>query len=381
MTDNSLSVLSDHLRRLTSIPALTGFEDPLVALMRDELAQRSNIVSVDRLGNVLAYFGSGDFTVLIGAHVDEIGLIVRRIAPNGYLGVERVGGVPERVLAGQRVDVLSQSGELIPGVIGTKSHHLTEQEERYRVVPVGQIYIDIGAESREDARSKGIDVGSPVTYARTFFQSNTRVYTPAIDDRVGCLVLLELADRLQEQQLPVSVVLVASVLEEYNARGIIPAGRVIMPDCMVALDVAVACDTPDLVGKTDVQLGGGPTLNTYSFHGRGTLGGVIPAPQLLARFASVAADAGIPVQRNVFFGGLTDASFLQMLGEGIPAIEIGIPTRYTHSPIESCDLRDVVATIDLVEQFIWSLSVPLDLSRGRGAIALSSGERDVSDMP
>jgi putative aminopeptidase FrvX len=301
---------------------------------------------------------------MIGAHVDELGLIVRRVDDSGYLWVERVGGVPERVLAGQRVDVRSINGELVPGVIGTKSHHVTEQDEKYRVVPVGQVYIDVGAASKEAALQRGVEVGCPVTYARTFTRSGSRVYSPALDDRVGCLILLELADLLQGRQLPVAVALVASVLEEYNARGIIPAAHAIRPDCMLALDVAVACDTPDLAGKSDVRLGGGPTLNTYSFHGRGTLGGVIPNPKLFARLASVAARHDINVQRNVFFGGLTDASFLQLLGEGIPAIEVGIPTRYTHSPVEACDLWDVDAAIQLLEHFIWSLSEPLDMSRG-----------------
>lgn len=364
MDPQRCTALSDRLRRLTAVSAMAGFEDPMIALMRLEFAERSPRVTVDRLGNVIARFGEGDFTLMIGAHVDELGLIVRRVDPDGYLRVERVGGVPERVLAGRPVDVRGLDGQLVPGVIGTTSHHLTDQDEKYRVTPVGRVYLDVGASSRAEVLARSIDVGCAVTYARSFFQSGTRVYTPAIDDRVGCLILLELADRLSERSLPVSVVLVASVQEEFNVRGIIPAARAVAPDCVVALDVAVACDTPDLAGRTDVHLGGGPSLHTYSFHGRGTLGGVIPNPKLLARLSAEASTAGITVQRNVFFGGLSDASFLQLLGDGVPAIEVGIPARYTHSPVEACDLRDVDATVSLLDGFIQGLATPLDLARG-----------------
>jgi putative aminopeptidase len=191
----------------------------------------------------------------------------------------------------------------------------------------------------------------------------SRVFTPALDNRAGCAILLELAARLRDRPVACAPWFVFSVQEEFSLRGVLPTARRIKPDVALAVDIAVACDTPDL-DRTEVRLGGGPALSTYSFHGRGTLAGVIPNPRLLGYMESVAEQSGLPVQRNVFFGGLTDGSYVQLENEGIPTLDVGFPTRYTHSAMECCDLADLLATVDLLEAALRAMPADLDLRRG-----------------
>jgi len=339
----------------------------MIRAVRDELAAMGYSVTVDSLGNISAPLARSDAgsgpAVLLLAHTDEIGLIVRKVEADGFLRCERLGGVPERVLPGQQMLVIARDGGTVEAVVGIKSHHLTAQDEKYRVVPIEELYLDAGFAGRDEARSAGIGPGSPVVYARRYMRRGTQVVSPALDDRAGCAILLELAARLRGSELSCRPWLVFSVQEEFSLRGVLPAARRVRPDLAITVDLAVACDTPDLA-RTDVRLGAGPAIGMYSFHGRGTLAGVIPNPKLVQLVELAAARDGIPVQANVFFGGLTDGSFLQLENDGIPTVDIGFPTRYTHSPVECCDLRDLSGTVDLLASVLRSLPAPLRLARG-----------------
>ena len=361
---NKFKRLEDQLRELTAIPSPSGFEEPMIKYIYEKAKAYGIKAKVDPLGNVITSFGASNKgpKIMIVAHMDEVGMIVRKISPNGFLKVEKIGGIPEKVLLGCKVLVRADKGSFIEGIVGSKSHHLTAVSERYKVIPIEELYIDIGCFNSQEVLSLGIKVGSPITYARDFVRNGPTVFSPAIDNRGGCLVLLCLMERLLNKEYSPEIYLVGSVQEEYNLRGVLPAARVINPDFAIAIDVVVSCDTPDL-DKTDVKLGGGPVINTYSFHGRGTLGGVVPNPKLLKLFEKASDKAGIQVQRNVFYGGLTDASFLQLENKGIPSIEVGFPARYTHTPMENCHLGDIEQLIKLLEVFILNLPKDVDLSR------------------
>lgn len=358
--------LSDLMRELTAIPALAGFEDPMIRRMREGLTAHGEPV-VDRLGNVMVKLSDGGSPaaprVLVFAHMDELGFVVRKIERGGFLRIERLGGVPEKSMSGQRILAGTDDGDWLEGIIGTTSHHVTPQDQKYHVLPVADTYVDLGFTSVDEAKGARIRVGSPVVYERTFSRRGDHILANSIDNRGGCAILLSLAARIASAPVAPEVWLVASVQEEYNLRGVLPAARSISPDLAICLDVAIAWDTPDLWDDADVVLGGGPTVGTYSFHGRGTLAGVIPNPKLLSFFERVAADQSTPLQRHVFFGGLTDASFLQFEERGIPCIDIGFPCRYTHAPVESCDLRDVDAAATLVHAALQGME-SLDLTRG-----------------
>ncbi len=250
---------------------------------------------------------------------------------------------------------------IIEGVIGSKSHHFTPINEKDKIIPIDNLYIDIGCSSYKEVVSLGIDIGCVATYSKKFIENGPIVFSPTLDNRVGCLILLKLIEKLLTKKYNVQLFFVASVQEEFNLRGVLPAARKINPDFAICIDCVVACDTPDL-DKTDVKLGKGPVISLYSFHGRGTLGGTIPNKKLRTLVNDSFLKSNISFQKSVSYGSLTDASFIQIENEGIPAIEIGFPTRYTHSPLECCNIEDINKLLIMMELLIMSLPSKIDIS-------------------
>lgn len=361
--------LKQRLQRLTDVPAPSGYEDALIRLICGELPDSVHEVNVDPLGNVIVRIHPSaepdPYKVLVFAHMDEVGFIVRRIEDNGFVRIERLGGIPEKSMLGQPVLLETAKGRL-HGVIGTKSHHWTRPEEKFTVPQVSAAYVDFGFYTGQEAMEAGVEVGLPISYGRRFFCNRNVVFSNSLDNRAGCLVLLELIDRLagKPSPSPSEICIVFSVQEEFNLHGVLPAVREVNPHVAIVLDLAVSADTPDLQGVSDVRLGGGPCLNLYSFHGRGTLAGLIPNPKLSRLIAAVAEAHGIPLQRSTFMGGLTDASFSQFEHRGIPMVDLAFPLRYTHAPLEAVDLEDLHRLIMLVEALLPHLNKQLDLKRG-----------------
>lgn len=339
----------------------------MIRLMRSEMSRFTQEVRVDRLGNVIALLRAAKEnapTLMLMAHMDELGLVIRKVEPDGFLRVHPLGGVPERVLGGQAFVIHTDDGHTLPAVLGIKSHHLTPAEEKYVVVPVEHVYLDAGFASADAVAAAHIRVGSPVTYFPFFQQAGDLVMSKTLDNRLGCSILLQVLETLAHESLGVNLACVATVQEEFSGRGSESAAAIVRPDLAVALDVAVACDTPDLRNSAEVSLGQGPVIGTYTFHPRGPLIGTLPNPKLRDRFFATATKHNLPFQIGTFFGGLTDASYVQYTGEGVPSIEIGIPTRYTHAPIEVASLVDLRTTVTLLTLFIRDLDSDFDMTRG-----------------
>jgi putative aminopeptidase FrvX len=325
-------------------------------------------VREDRLGNVIATLQGSDPdapTVMLFAHMDSLGFIVRKIDSDGFIRIHRLGGIPEKILPGLRVEIGCANGSTIPAIIGVKAHHVTPPEEKTRVTPLADLFLDIGAESAAEAESMGVRVGAPVTYAGHAQRlGEHRVSGTAIDNRSGCLVILETLRELHAHRPTATVHVVGTVQEEFNLRGAQPVAQALKPDVAICIDGGAAADTPDLRAMSDLFLGGGPVMNLYSFHGRGTLNGLLPHPALVRLIESTAHTHNLPLQRNAAFGGLTDASYVQLVGAGIAAIDLGACRRYTHTPIEVTDLRDIAVLIELLTAAISSIDADFDLSRG-----------------
>ncbi len=349
-------VITDLLKELMLLPAPSGYEKPVAYYLREKLSRYAEKVDIDLAGNVLAHMPgtqTGAPAVMIYAHMDQLGFIVRRVDPQGFLRIERLGGIPEKVLPGLQVSVLAADGRQIPGVIGSKSHHVTPPEEKYRVDPIADLYIDIGAGSAADVRKMGIDVGSPAVYRPSFqILADNRISGTSVDNRGGLAVLLQLAEKLKNQPVAPDVWLVGSVWEEFNLRGAALAARTCTPDAAIALDVVLAGDTPDLRDRFDIQVGGGPAVMLYNFHGRGTLNGTIPHPGLVSLAEQAAADLDMNLQRFAGVGILTDSAYVQLEGQGIAALELGFPTRYTHTPVEICAPGDLTQLADLIHAML-----------------------------
>jgi putative aminopeptidase FrvX len=363
--DNLEADLGGVLHDLCAVPAPSGHEDRLSALITRHLISRGLDPVTDRLGQVAVSLGTGDGNrVLVTAHLDQLGLVVASIEPTGYLRVQRLGGVPERVLPGMQITVMTRNGD-VPAVVGVKSHHLTPPEEKYRGQPVTELYLDVGARNPSEVAQLGIRVGDPCAYGFTWqLLASDRVATTSLDDRFGVAALLALVDRLTADPAIGPVAIAFSTQEEFHVRGTLALAERFNPDIVINVDVSPATDTPDLAGVSPVRLGGGVVLSRLSFHGRGTLGGLIPHPALVTAVESAAATAGVDLQYEAIIGLITDAAFLPMASaEGIAAVGLGIPVRYTHSPVETGQLSDLSATIRLLHALV-SDAASLDLGRG-----------------
>ncbi len=355
------------LKQMCLIPAVSGYEAPMADFLVQALASYADEVSIDKVGNVIARINGTDPAapaVMVFAHLDQLGLMVRKITADGFIRVERLGGVPEKVLPGLTVQVHTETGEAVTGIIGVKSHHATSAEEKYQVLSCQQLYIDIGATDSAEVYAAGIEIGAPVSYQPAFavLQSG-RVTATSLDDRGGCAILVRLAAAAAAQRPAATLYLVGTVQEEFNLRGAQVAAQVLKPDLAICLDLMVAGDTPDLADRLDLRLGGGPALGMYSFHGRGTLNGTIPHPALVRLAKEAAASGGISLQRNAMVGILTDSAYVQLVGAGIPVLDLGFPARYTHTPVEVCDLGDLEGLYRLSWEMIRMLAPGMHFAR------------------
>jgi putative aminopeptidase FrvX len=320
----------------------------------------------DKVGNLIATApGDGDRpTVMLFAHMDQLGFIVRKIEASGIIRLERLGGVPERALASQEVLICVAEGRDVRAVIANKSHHATSPEEKYRVLPYQEIVVDAGFSSAEEAIAAGIDIGSPVVYApKAIALAGGRLAGTAVDDRAGCAVVVETARQLVASSNRPTVHLVFSTQEEFNLRGALLAAQALSPDIAIQLDLMLATDTPDMHARGDVALGTGPAMSLYSFHGRGTLNGTIPHPALVALLQESAKSEQLTLQRSAQVGVLTDSSYVQLAHHGVAAIDLGFPCRYTHSSLEMCDLADLEGLVKLLVAAILRLKPGFSLDR------------------
>lgn len=348
-------------------PAPSGYESRMAYSLKEKLGLYTNHVTMDRAGNVISTFEGTDPQgpkLMVFAHMDQLGFIVRKIEKNGLIQVDRMGGIPEKVLPALRVLIFGIDGQLVRGVIGVKSHHMTPADEKYKVELVTNLFIDIGASNENQVIEAGIHIGCPVIYEPSYQEMmNDRVCGTAVDNRCGCAVLVETARQLSARQHAASVYLVGTVWEEFNIRGAVFAARAIKPDLAICIDVTMSGDTPELAAKFDIGKGRGPAVSMYNFHGRGTLNGCIGHQGLYRLALRCAEENKIPLQEFATLGMLTDAAYVQMEHQYIGCLDMGYPASYTHTPIESADLKDVQNLADLVTIMVCTLNRDFPVGR------------------
>lgn len=364
-----MDAIFEQLRALTCISGLSGHEERVIEYVVKKLEELTNEVTVDYSGNVTATFRGTkcpEKSLLVLGHMDEVGLMVRKVTEDGYLLFERLGGPSEKTLRAQFVEVFTlDEKKSVPGVIGTKAHHLTPDDEKLKVPGKRDMYIDIGAGSRQEVLALGIDVGSTVTYQENFKRlGESRIASKTLDNRVSVYALLKLAEHLRRSPPGVTVHAGFSVQEEFNVRGSLPMLHRLKPDMVISLDCSVACDTPDLKLLYDVSLGKGPVISQMNSYGKGPSGGLIPNPRFRAFIEDVAVRNGVPFQREVVSGVLSDASFASMEGSlGTVAAHIAFPMRYAHAPVEVADISDIRLLVRLLGAVTDALDASCDFSR------------------
>jgi len=343
----SLDHLRERIAAYTALDAPVGFEEPVLRQARDELSAVCERVEVDVRGNVYGYLSgtqTGSLKVMITAHADEIGFMVTAVLADGFLRFCKLGGPTDMVLPGQQVRLLTADGP-IAGVIGVKPGHVLSNADARQVPPVDQMYLDVGATSAAEARSWGIEAGTPAVFIGplTSTRNPLRCFGKCIDNRAGVVCVLECAARLAADRPSGDTVFVIAVEEEVGLRGAEVAARHVEPDVVLAIDTVPSGGTPDLRNdKLPWTIGDGPLIKVRETKGLSTHGPL----RALAR--EIAERHGIPYQLIVDTAGITDATSAQQASGDVAALVIGLARRYSHSAVELCDLRDVQHIIDLV---------------------------------
>ncbi len=352
MDNNKLLAL---LRDLTALPGGAGREQAVAAYMAEAFRRYTPRVEVDTVGNVLAAFGSGERKVMVSAHTDEVGLFVKYITDQGFIYFEANGIIDERVLLDTKVEVIAGDGSAHVGVIGIKSRHLMTPEELARPVNIGDLWLDVGADSAATVAALGIRVGDPIVYRRHFdLLAGGRFTAKAIDDRAGCAVLLVLAEALAARPLPYTLCLVATTQEEIGSRGAKVAAQRLQPDLALTLDTVPAADPYTPPQQSAARLGAGPVVRTADFLPHVLLGTVSSA-KIVRRLLAVAAAEDIPCQEDVV-RTWTDAAYVAYTGGGVPTGGVYMPRRCSHAPVEVADINDIANTAALLEAFLHRLT-------------------------
>lgn len=343
MKETSLGIL----KTLTETPGVPGFEEPIRKVLREYLTPLASEVTTDHLGSLIAVKrGAADEPrLMVAAHMDEVGFLITRITEDGFLKFQPLGGWWEQVLLAQRVEILTSTGRVV-GVIGAKSPHILTAEERRQPVPLKSMYIDVGSTSKAETEQAGIRQGDPaIPYSSFMLCPNSRtVMAKALDDRVGCALIVELFRELQGAEHPNTVYGVMTVQEEVGLRGAATSVDVVRPDLALVVDVTVATDTPG-IGDNDVAtrtyLGKGPVIGFYD-------ASMIPHTPFRNFVVSVARENNIPYQVEVMAGGGTDAGKIHLFRQGVPSVVIGIPVRYIHDHVGMAHLDDYRNALELV---------------------------------
>jgi tetrahedral aminopeptidase len=329
------------VRALSNATAVSGDEGAVRRLVLEAIRPHVAEVKVDPLGNVLAVVPAAKRNaprVLLATHMDEVGLMVVDHDSDGGLRFEIVGGVNERILLGKPVLV---GPKRLPGIIGAAPMHLLNADRRAAVVKANTLRIDLGATSADAARRLA-PVGERATFATEFAVLDGALRGKALDDRLGCALLISL---LRGGPYPVELHAAFTVQEEVGLRGAKVAGYAVAPEAAIALDCTPALDLPDSRGRENTQynarLGAGPVV--YLADGR-----TIGDRRLVDHLTRTAAAANLPYQIRQPGGGATDAAAIQRSGAGVPVVSVSVPARYLHGPAALARTADVENTLRLL---------------------------------
>ena len=340
-------------KSLAETPGTSGFEEEVIELMVAELKRSLPDVSVDPLGNVIGKIGKGKKSVMVCVHTDEVGMLIKYIDPKGYIYFDLNGMIDERVLLSTKVDICSDKG-IYTGVVGVKSRHLMTAEDLKRPITISDLWIDVGVESEEEARRWGIEIGDPIVFHPNFQKiGKESVISKAIDNRAGCTILVNLAERMKSKKIDYQLFLVAAVQEEVGSRGAKVAAQTIGPDMAIVVDTVPASDPITPPQQATAECGKGPVIRSMDVSALGW--GTLYSKKIRQRLIHTAVKNRVPYQKDIF-RTWTDASTIHTSGKGIPCGGLYIPRRYSHSPVELVKWSDVEKAAELLYLFLKELN-------------------------
>ncbi len=326
------------MKEFTEADGPSGAEGPVRKLYEREMREAGAEVSTDGLGSVIARVpgNSAGPRIMVDAHLDEVGLMVRAITADGFIKVQRLGGWLGTNMVDQRWTILTAKGP-VPAVSGTQDAHIATPELTTWSIDPLNVYLDVGARSRADAEELGIRVGDPIAPVSTFLElANHRYAAKAWDDRIGLLVQIEALRLLKREgaTTPNVVFFTGTVQEEVGMRGAMTAAEVVKPDVGIAIEVGIATDSPGTnTDQAEEKLGAGPGIFAYD-------SSTLPNRKLFDLFEEVAKASHIPLQTDLVVRYGEDASSIQKIGRGVPVINFVVPARYTHANTGIIDRAD-----------------------------------------
>ncbi len=334
-----------NLKKICDAHGCTGDEHRARAVLKELITPFVDLVEVDTIGNLFGIVkGETDFKVMLDAHIDEIGFIVKFIDSNGYIRVAKVGGQNVRVLPGSKVVIHGYSGKEVPGIFGEKSIHLTPVEERKKAPDLEKMFIDIGVRNKKETEAL-VTLGDYVTFNAGLerFAEGDRVYGKALDDRVACYIIYEVLKRIKLSGKKPKYTIIAqfSTQEEIGTRGATVGTYAKTPDVAIVIDVAHSIDYPGTNKQEDgdTVMGKGPEVSV----------GPNLNPKITKSIIETAKQHNIPIQIGIEPGITgTNARAIQMTKDGVACALVAPPLRYMHTAVEMCDMNDIELNIQLL---------------------------------
>lgn len=337
------------LKELSETHGVPGHEGEIRSVVRRYLEPAGSI-DHDRIGSLICRNGESGPRVMLAAHMDEIGFMVKHITEEGFLKFLPLGGWWDQVLLGQRVIIKTHKGDL-PGVLGAKPPHVLSQEERKKLVEVKEMYIDIGLSSRAEAEEAGVRLGDPVVPDASF-QSlyDGRVFMgKAFDDRVGVALMIETMRHFSSVSHPNVLYGVGTVMEEVGLRGAKTSADLVNPDASIILEADICGDVPGIKPEeSNIKLGGGPALVLLEAR-------MIPNLKFRDLAIETARRLNIPLQFSAGLGGSTDGGQIHLHGIGVPTIVLGVPARHIHSHVGFIHRDDYDRALQLITALVEAL--------------------------
>ncbi|MCC7572346.1 MAG: M42 family metallopeptidase [Candidatus Methanofastidiosum sp.] len=332
--------MKELLKKLSEAPGVSGHEKRIKKLIIEEIKNHVDEIREDSMGNIIAIKkGSDKFGVMISAHMDEIGFMVKYIDDKGFISFETIGGFDPRSLGSQRVKIHSSKADIL-GVIGLKPPHITSQEERDKALKIEDLRIDVGVNSKEEVESLGIKPGDSITRDISFSELGKEniVSCKSFDNRAGCAILIELIKKIKNPDYTFYGVFTTQ--EEVGLRGAKTAAYGIDIDFALIIDSTTAGPIPKTeTDKVTINIGKGPSINLMDR-------GFILSEKVKDIILQSTIEAKIPYQNHIS-GGSTDGAAVHIIKEGIPTAVISIPSKYIHSTVEILDLNDLDYTLKL----------------------------------
>ena len=347
---DSLDGVERLLEELTNAHGPSGFEGPVRQIVRREFQPLADEIQTDGLGSLIARLGdsSAGPRIMIAAHLDEVGMMVKHITPGGFIKFQTLGGILDQALINQRYLIRTRNG-MVRGVAGLKTPHVMSQQERGRLTPKDEIFIDVGATSRLDAEQRlGIRPGDPIAPDSRFMKLNDpKLYVAkAWDDRAGVAVAIEVLKRLKRNPSPNVVFAAATVQEEIGLRGAQTSSHIVKPDIGISIEAGVAADYPGIYpDEAQERLGRGPGIFLID-------SSMIPNVKLRDFVIDLADEMGIPLQLEVISGYGEDGAQMQRAYGGAPVVNLTVPTRYLHNHNGVIHRDDFDRAVELVTELV-----------------------------